>query len=141
MRNSIPSSAGLPQTSQPANSNITTVNNNSAYKGSQFISQPSSLIQPAVSTVQMVPNSRLQPNQQFGVLPQNFVPSSNINQSNDGSYRFPSSGGVMIGSSSQANPAYNTAFSSFGPGVQQSSQVQQSALNPLQQTLVNKTTS
>ena len=121
MRNSIPSSAGLPQISQLANSNITTVNNNSAYRGNQFIGQPSSLIQPAVSTVQMVPNSRLQPNQQFGVLPQNFVPpvsSSNVNQSNSESYQFPQNGGVMVGSSSQANPAYNTAFSSFGPGVQ-----------------------
>ena len=54
--------------------------------------QGSSVIRPAESTVQMVPNSRLQPMQRI-------EQTSKFGLNQGASYKFPSSGGVIIGSS------------------------------------------
>ena len=59
----------------------------------------SSIIRPAESTVEMVSNARLQPfNQDSSQKSGTF---GTLNQ--QGGYQFPSKGGVIIGSSSQAN--------------------------------------
>lgn len=88
---------------------------------------PTSIIRPAESTVEMVSNARLQPfnadsSQRSGTF-------GGLNQQSG--YHFPSSGGVMIGGSSQTNLGRdNPILSSFGPGNEFPSQNQ--TLNTVQ---------